>query len=656
MIFDTESPELANLGTAPESGHYGDKLPTSVKQYINNVDFIDLDLKIDFDKVPKNIQKICNKIMRSRAAKGEIRKYNNLNKKDNENYIRIITLYAVFLLTDDNFAEASRNLDLDSIKWSKMVAFIKQYVELNGDCMSNIKKLTLTDAKKNVYYYVNSCEAFNHCSLQFNDPNFYCHKKHIKKLNVTEFLIKYEGVKFYSSNNDNEMEIIQKPKSNIKVGANGFCWAQALGFYPKTNDINTDIFIMLGMQKINQKYKDYLNEPDLDANVFIDMMEWYGIKNILIKKVSNDLLHAVDTFNFEKGKDFEPVLQLIPDTDGKPRRRTLSGKKFIEFKEVLKKYNNDWIIDMEENKEYLITLENFKSIIQKMEEVVSIEKIETINLNLQVNLSTKVTKFYNIRIIKITVQKNIMKIKVGRNDIRKLIGVFLRDIDSIMNDNEQFANVIRDNEVEDLKAVLKGRTKNIHFAHPNMSDDAILNLSESFSSFLIVRGDKEMHPHGYYANSRVLNETLICNAIGGHVPIFDLGGNYYRHLNNGRLNVHSCLRVSNLEEQSRLIDIDSALLKNMSKTLNIIKEQNKTNTTISNTLFNISKAINQITSNNSLSYFCNNSVLNCDFGSTYPISFGMSIDSLFDVHPFTVLKWHQKKKDCKIHTCYDIFI
>jgi len=230
-------------------------------------------------------------------------------------------------------------------------------------------------------------------------------------------------------------------------------------------------------------------------------------------------------------------------------------------------------------------------------------------------------------------------IQVGIN-ISQLNASLLTSVNEAMEDVE-ISNAVNQHERKIFNKALDVKKKH-HLCHSSLSTEQIEFLSDEFPSFSIIPADKDKHPHGMHANSRVLCEKSIYKIIGSHIPIFDLGGNYYRHLSESRTNIHSCLRVENSTELSRMTEIDLGVLHEIIKKKNYVFNDRLKEQTTEATFVN-DEIIEHLQSGKT-NYFCNKDINTCPLVHNFPIACGMSIDALFDVDPFDILSWHQKKK------------
>jgi hypothetical protein len=244
---------------------------------------------------------------------------------------------------------------------------------------------------------------------------------------------------------------------------------------------------------------------------------------------------------------------------------------------------------------------------------------------------------------------NDTSIYVGvRQDFMASLDALLLDVQSTkLANNDNAIKVVDDFNTNQTKTSVEALTKKVHFLNGGCTPEQINFLSSSFQNINMIQGNTVVHGHPLYSNSRILNEITIVSELGDRLPVFDIGGAYDRHYGKGRLHIHSCFKISTVEEESRAIDITLRLLNNMKRKYDLVGHDEISNEFLKkdeSALETINTAIRSGTDN---MFFCNNSATVCPHRPKKGLSLGMSIQSLFDIHPFELAQIQINKKIIK---------
>jgi len=233
--------------------------------------------------------------------------------------------------------------------------------------------------------------------------------------------------------------------------------------------------------------------------------------------------------------------------------------------------------------------------------------------------------------------------KVGYiTELEDIEETFIQTVQDNLNKNRTFADKIHDYDAEALDRYFKAKSKKTFYISGNPNKEALQFLQTTFSQFKLIKSSSTPRPHAVHSNSRNLIEKEILNFYGENAAVFDLGGNFYRHIKNGNFNVHSCFRVNDHEEEARkikmLANLHNYIIKKRKKLSELRLEG-----TIKPAQKELEAKLSQININNQ-NYFCFNSGHECKGETVSNVNYGMSIDSLYDVTMEQLAEWHISKK------------
>jgi len=564
--------------------------------------------------------------------------------------------------------------------------FMKQYFHPSGNCLEDLKNKYKDKKNKNpiVYYYVNDKFPFlNHVSD--NKKTFYIKSKHLKKIKLNE--VDSLNKKFYAEDFTlNSMEEL----NNLHIGANdiedGYCYLPMLCTrenmkkiymekYPKTMgllDFTKDILeiyhyrcecMVFNLQKKNlhmltvepvRKGKKMRMAYTLDeitpAPTVVD-------NNTILQEGVNYRLNFTGSPIQEIGQLF--LKKVFDYYKAKPEKKIIKkqcDKPQDLLTKLIKKISSDKLTNC-----YLLTTESFmvpNIIVKSMKFIISKTKYDkhVINISLSdlndllqtvLNDTKEIANDFNIDKLEL-----INNIKIGIREASELSHALITDINNVVEDNIEVQQMISNHNRNLFNKTIEAIKKKTHYCHSSLNEESKNLLTTTFPEVDIIPADKVFHPHGLHANVREILENQVYKSFGAHMAIYDLGGNYFRHIKNNRVNVHSCLRVEDVIEHTRMIDIDLNLVSDFFKKQKKIAKAFNTNEQPQTIDYELTASIVDSLKSGKTPYFCNNSVLKCNVQHKNPIAVGMSIDSIFDVDPFDILKWHQKNKIVKSTHCF----
>ncbi|UNY77516.1 polyprotein [Sclerotinia sclerotiorum endornavirus 11] len=176
---------------------------------------------------------------------------------------------------------------------------------------------------------------------------------------------------------------------------------------------------------------------------------------------------------------------------------------------------------------------------------------------------------------------------------------------------------------------VKPRDTRVEQLPNDCSDEIVDQLIKDHGSFKFVRGVAGSHPHPYHNASRhAITRTIISRYPKSDV-LYDIGGNFYYHAQNGDWHVHSVFKTEKHEDASRYQTYTKSLVKYATNKIS--------NKNISGSLNSVSNSMltQCLTKTNNL--WCNNSWDGCPHGPNSSASFAMSIDTLFNIEPAELL-------------------
>ncbi|AZT88618.1 polyprotein [Morchella importuna endornavirus 3] len=157
----------------------------------------------------------------------------------------------------------------------------------------------------------------------------------------------------------------------------------------------------------------------------------------------------------------------------------------------------------------------------------------------------------------------------------------------------------------------------------------------------LVMVRKATNPHTYLAASRTAITRWLVSIMPKHTALFDIGGDFALHVDDGDLHVHSCYKHASPQDQARYINLTgrakTLLLKKLAKNSAADQEQ-ADRASIPNVLNNLSPE--------NLSW-CDKAAEDCLLQPVDQYSYGMSVDTLYYIKPIDLLKIYAHKRIVK---------
>nr|QZW16106.1 hypothetical protein [Phomopsis vexans endornavirus 2] len=187
------------------------------------------------------------------------------------------------------------------------------------------------------------------------------------------------------------------------------------------------------------------------------------------------------------------------------------------------------------------------------------------------------------------------------------------------------------------KRSTKATTQHIHppiILPSSTNDDVINDLNASFGAAAFIRGNRPAHPHPYHNGSRKAVTNIVMDFHPRNAIVYDIGGNHYDHLTNGRFNVHCVYTHDNPADTARH-------MKWVKRSADWAKRQmdNQSQLTDARRAKMAAGALDP----NSTDVWCDKGLQNCEH-IPKTAGFAISVDTLVHVTPTDLFEFYAEHK------------